>query len=128
MKKVYKFNDSLVEDVGFEKVMWKTKTCFKPRSLSFYGVVERNTDRYIDWVLERLECEKPLPPMKKFYAPCISMNTANVEKLNRYIDTWVWVSLSPKEDDSLLDDEYSIDTEKMFEEQEDMEVDDVCLA
>lgn len=69
-----------------------------------------NSENFINWVLNTLKLynNKERPNSTAIY-----MNCKNNEYLRKNIDGFIWLSHSPKDDDSLEDDEYKVNIDEI---------------
>jgi hypothetical protein len=81
------------------------KDYFKKRRME-----DKNATKYIKWVLKVL---RKIKTCETYSAICISMNRKNIDKLHDRMHGMTWLNYAPKEDNSLKDNQYSIDLEKM---------------
>lgn len=95
---------NLLNDIVVNKFSWddfkfkNVKKSSNKKKTQLY-----NSEIYLRWILDILSKYKEMPN-----ATAIRMNSKNNIILKEYISPITWLSYSPKDDDSLEDDEYSI--------------------
>lgn len=92
----------------FSRNEWDFKN--PSRSRNRIKTVKDNSEKFMDWILKILKSysDKEVPD-----ATAIYMNDNNNEYLRKYIDSFVWMSYSPTTDNSLKNNEYRVEVDKI---------------
>lgn len=117
---IRKFKKSLVEDMGFD--VPKTNK----RNWTNRKKKDKNSQKYVDWILRILNEEvynchywklRSIFLQEKLVvnpmAVYINENNNDVV-LHQCIDPMTWLDISPRTDDTLSDDEYSVDYRELM--------------
>lgn len=92
----------------------KSELPFKKRRK---GVNTLNDEMFVDWIIRTIKkhFKREQKPNEIFNALCISMNKTNIDYIHDFINPLTFLNYAPVEDNSLGDDEYSIDLDKLTE-------------
>lgn len=92
-------------DIGLKKL----------RKNSNYRTEKENNENFVSWILNQLReiCDNE---DKKYNATSIYMNKKNLDKLQKHLDSMVWLNYSPTECDDLQNGEYGVDLTSILED------------
>lgn len=81
---------------------------------NFSRSIKKNCEDYMKWIMNTLEYYHPVIKAGNNYDSCaISMNAININYFYKHLDAMFWLNYSPIKNESLADDEFSIDLDKI---------------
>ena len=103
------------DEIGVEAI-YKVKSVQMHYPFKHKKKLTDNIENYSHWVIRMIqEVTGHTPEHGQQYNACsIHMNKANIEFLHRCFVPMDWLNLSPKELDSLADDEFAVNVKEAF--------------